>query len=92
MTEQMTERIEKLVEQAIAENESDWPEFRKSLTGSGALHLHVFAEAFAESIVRECIRCCEQVISDPVPRSVDTWYSGGMQCIDEIKIHFGIKE
>ena len=30
-------------------------------------------EKFAELIARECIGCCEQVISDPVPESVDTW-------------------
>ena len=49
-------------------------------------------EKFAELIVRECIGCCEQVISDPVPESVDTWLNGGSQCINEIKQHFGIKE
>ena len=49
-------------------------------------------EKFAELIVRECIGCCEQVISDPVPKSVDTWLNGGEQCIQEIKEHFGIKE
>ena len=49
-------------------------------------------EKFAELIVRECIGCCEQVISDPVPESVDTWLNGGSQCISEIKQHFGIKE
>ena len=47
---------------------------------------------FAELIVRECIGCCEQVISDPVPESVDTWLNGGSQCIDEIKQHFGVEE
>ena len=49
-------------------------------------------EKFAELIVRECIGCCEQVISDPVPESVDTWLDGGEQCIQEIKEHFGIEE
>ena len=49
-------------------------------------------EKFAELIVRECIGCCEQVISDPVPESVDTWLNGGSQCIDEIKQHFGVEE
>ena len=48
-------------------------------------------EKFAELIVRECIGCCEQVISDPVPESVDTWLNGGSQCIDEIKQHFGVE-
>ena len=47
---------------------------------------------FAELIVRECIGCCEQVISDPVPESVDTWLNGGEQCIQEIKQHFGVEE
>ena len=48
-------------------------------------------EKFAELIVRECLGCCEQVISDPVPKSVDTWLNGGTQCIDEIKQHFGVE-
>ena len=47
-------------------------------------------EKFAELIVRECIGCCEQVISDPVPESVDTWLNGGEQCIQEIKEHFDL--
>ena len=47
-------------------------------------------EKFAELIVRECINCCESVISDPVPESVDTWLNGGEQCIQEIKEHFGL--
>ena len=47
-------------------------------------------EKFAELIVRECIGCCEQVISDPVPESVDSWLNGGEQCIQEIKEHFGL--
>ena len=48
-------------------------------------------QKFAELIVRECIGCCEQVISDPVPKSVDTWLNGGSQCIDQIKQHFGVE-
>ena len=47
-------------------------------------------EKFAELIVRECIGCCEQVISDPVPKSADTWLNGASQCIDQIKEHFGV--
>ena len=54
--------------------------------------LDSFLEKFAELIVKECIGCCEQVISDPVPESVDTWLNGGEQCIQEIKQHFGIRE
>jgi hypothetical protein len=48
-------------------------------------------QKFAELIVRECIGCCEQVISDPVPKSVDTFEQGGIHCIDEIKQHFGVE-
>ncbi len=47
---------------------------------------------FAELIVGECIGCCEQVISDPVPKNVDTWLNGGSQCMAEIKEHFGVEE
>ncbi len=47
-------------------------------------------EALAERIVGECVGCCEQVISDPVPESVDTFEQGGIHCIDEIRQHFGI--
>lgn len=43
-----------------------------------------------EKTVKECLGCCEQVISDPVPESVDTWLNGGEQCIQEIKQHFGL--
>ena len=48
-------------------------------------------EKFAELIVRECIGCCEQVISDPVPKSVDTFEQGGIHCMNEIKQHFGVE-
>lgn len=49
-------------------------------------------EKFAELIVRECMLCCERVISDPVrPESVDTWLNGGLSCINEIKEHFGVE-
>lgn len=52
----------------------------------------VKAQKFAELIVRECMLCCERVISDPVrPESVDTWLNGGLSCINEIKEHFGVK-
>ena len=50
----------------------------------------VLIEALAERIVGECVGCCEQVISDPVPESVDTFEQGGIHCIDEIRQHFGI--
>jgi hypothetical protein len=49
-------------------------------------------EKFTQLIVRECLVCCEQVISDPVPKDVDTWLNGGSQCMAEIRYHFGIEE
>ncbi len=50
----------------------------------------LFEEKFAELIVKECLLCCEQVISDPVPKSVDTFEQGGIHCMDEIKQHFEV--
>lgn len=79
----MNDRIKQLAEQAgISLSQKDfsyyWVESAEDM------------EKFAELIVRECIGCCEQVISDPVPESVDTWLNGGEQCIQEIKQHFGL--
>ena len=78
----MNERIRELATRTVGDysNNDYWPFFTEEL------------EKFAELIVRECIGCCEQVISDPVPESVDTWLNGGSQCIDEIKEHFGVEE
>ena len=86
----MNERIRELAEQAVEEVDI--------VTGNELLDDELskmyipdcFAEKFAELIVRECLGCCEQVISDPVPKSVDTWLNGGEQCIQEIKEHFGL--
>ena len=81
----MNERIKELAEQAtnVVEGWSD---------EHGTTRYYEFnQEKFAELIVRECLGCCEQVISDPVPKSVDTWLNGGTQCIDEIKQHFGVE-
>ena len=74
----MNERIRELAEQAGWDNHHSKFDTR--------------IEKFAELIVRECIGCCEQVISDPVPESVDTWLNGGTQCMAEIKEHFGVEE
>ena len=73
----MNERIKQLAEQAGC-----------SIDGMGYGEGNI--EGLAELIVRECIGCCEQAISDPVPESVDTWLNGGSQCIQEIKEHFGL--
>jgi hypothetical protein len=79
---------ERIIELANKANETVGHTFRLE----DAKQLHELMEKFAELIVRECIGCCEQVISDPVPKSVDTWLNGGSQCIDEIKKHFGVEE
>jgi len=86
----MNERIRQLAEQAVKSVDI--------VTGNELLDDELakmyipdcFAEKFAELIVRECIGCCEQVISDPVPNYIDTWLNGGSQCIDQIKQHFGV--
>ena len=80
----MNERIKQLAEQAGFQYIKD--------EGIGwAGNYNDSLPKFAELIVRECIGCCEQVISDPVPKSVDTWLNGGSQCIDQIKQHFGVE-
>jgi hypothetical protein len=73
----MNERIKQLLAQA-------------HLDADNIKDTNWIANRFAELIVQECIGCCEQVISDPVPKSVDTWLNGGEQCIQEIKEHFGL--
>jgi hypothetical protein len=77
----MNRRIRELAEQALFESDFDDEQ-----------NIKITMDIFAELIVRECMLCCERVISDPVPKSVDTWLNGGKQCIDEIKYHFGVEE
>ena len=84
----MNERIRELAEQAGLEFDNDLALEPEPIYYTTQKDL----EKFAELIVRECIGCCEQVISDPVPKSVDTWLNGGSQCIDQIKQHFGVEE
>lgn len=52
----------------------------------------VEVEKFTELIVQECLLCCERVISDPVPKTQDTWLNGGLQCMEEIKHNFGVED
>ena len=84
----MNERIKELEKQAT----STLPVNHEGYGSKGYIEQVEYfdKEKFAELIVRECIGCCEQVISDPVPKSVDTWLNGGEQCIQEIKEHFGL--
>ena len=77
----MNERIRELLNEATVGLEPD-------LSPQRTVTLNEL-EKFAELIVAECIGCCEQVISDPVPESVDTWLNGGEQCIQEIKSKLG---
>ena len=85
----MHERIDELIFQ-VGYTKLSYPD-DNFLDGRYALTQEQL-EKFAELIVRECIGCCEQVISDPVPESVDTFLQGGIHCIDEIKQHFGVEE
>jgi hypothetical protein len=78
----MNERIRELEDKIWAEEYWSNPDTDKLLPAQ--------LNRFAELIVKECIGCCEQVISDPVPKNVDTWLNGGEQCIQEIKEHFGL--
>ena len=85
----MNERIRKLALQAMTATTN---KFSADREWSADEWRDFYDTKFAELIVRECIGCCEQVISDPVPKSVDTWLNGGSQCINEIKQHFGVEE
>jgi len=78
----MNERIRELSKKAV-----DYASACEAEAWDGA-----YERKFAELIVRECIGCCEQVISDPVPKSVDTFEQGGIHCMDEIKQHFGVEQ
>ena len=83
----MNERIKELAEQA-----KGFVDLNQHVGSEKGCMVYTYdgLEKFAELIVRECIGCCEQVISDPVPKDVDTWLNGGSQCIQEIKEHFGL--
>lgn len=85
----MNERIKELFQEAI-----DYADKTHTYTPEEGFNIQVWDkirfEKFAELIVQECIGCCESVISDPVPESVDSWLNGGEQCIQEIKEHFGL--
>jgi peptidyl-tRNA hydrolase len=85
----MNQRIRELAEQA-----REYATTRHSVSNIVlSINNDKFEQKFAELIIKECIGCCEQVISDPVPNYyIDTWLNGGSQCIDEIKQHFGVEE
>ncbi len=89
----MNERIRELAELSAQQTANDEAELNLEVTVDDETYSipGAFIERFAELIIRECIGCCESVISDPVPESVDTWLNGGSQCIDEIKQHFGVE-
>ena len=89
----MNERINQLRLEAGISRLHDEPKFMVAVSKEGTVIEPLDGlEKFAELIVRECLGCCEQVISDPVPESVDTWLNGGTQCMAEIKQHFGVEE
>ena len=86
----MNERIKQLADEA---KQHCFDQSQKRVDPKNYMsYSDMYDKKFAELIVRECIGCCEQVISDPVPKSVDTWLNGGSQCIKEIKERFGVEE
>ena len=88
----MNELIQKIKESACPKIDWEARHYVELNNGEKERWQNEWFDKFAELIVRECIGCCEQVISDPVPKSVDTWLNGGSQCIDQIKQHFGVEE
>ena len=86
----MNERINSLAEQAdeFADNEIRMP---------GEYHPdwhNVRDQKFAESIVRECINCCDDidVIQKHYLKYGINQELGASQCIEVIKKHFGVEE
>ena len=69
----MNERIEQLAERC-------WVHTKVPLFGAKSPHWEFDRQKFAELIVRECIRLCDQV--DIV---------GADECIDNIKEHFELE-
>ncbi len=89
----MNERIKLLAEQALQLVADEHTNGDESRLNTDSYHVKdLIQQKFAELIVKECLLCCEQVISDPVPKSVDTFEQGGIHCMDEIKEHFGVEE
>ena len=81
----MNERIRQLAEQAY--------ETVQSPSGEGYREFN--KEKFAELIVRECIKCCDEI--DDINKTyreirlVDPEF-GPKECIATIKAHFGVEE
>ena len=69
----MNERIQELAYEA--------EDYADSIVDQGGEFHPAYTKKFAELIVRQCIRLCDQV--DIV---------GADECIDNIKEHFGVKE
>jgi len=86
----MNERIKELRKQAWKEAYNVDPDDPRIARAHKAMEEGM--AKFAKLIVKECIGCCENVISDQVPLYFDNWLSGGSQCIVEIKQHFGVEE
>jgi len=60
--------------------------------GEGCNDPWLWEDKFVELVVKECLLCCERVISDPVRPQINNFEQGGIHCIDEIKYHFGVDE
>ena len=86
------QKLNEIVEQTIAQNESDWPHFRGALTGSGSLYLHVFAEKFAELIVQEMCQVINADCELQYSEGITTNLGGLNQARELIKQHFGVEE
>ena len=80
----MNERIKEL---AIQVQRTEMP---------GVLFAHPeFVEKFAELIVRECVKCCEEIADiNKTYKEVDLVDPefGPKECIETIKKHFGVEE
>ena len=90
----MNERIDKLAEQATTKISFRIdPNTYKHIDDPTGPHVRkeFSKERFAELIVQECLLCCEQTISDPVRKEIDSFEQGGIHCMDNIKQRFGVE-
>jgi hypothetical protein len=96
----MNERIKQLAEQA-----DDYADNKIQMPGEYHPDWHdIRDEKFAELIIRECITQCEQIATDANAMTKSKFVSnagivlhegawgGAKNCIEQIKLHFGVEE
>lgn len=76
--------LNSLVDQVFDQCQPDWPGFKQELTKNGSLYLHVFAEKFAELLIKKCGELCDNKTFD------DEGCCFGLE--DMLSKHFGVEK